>query len=261
MSEDGFIGKLDGHRGVTVSSKTECCQNLEQFAKKLEVSLKKWTNEKLRSVWFEVHLSQADWISVLAKNGFTVHHGKGDLVNLVKWLPKDEKNVIPPFAHNTVGAGAIVINDKDEILTVQEKYADYTHWKLPGGYVEPLEDIGDAAQREVLEETTIQTEFISVIAFRHSLQGNFGCSDIYFIVWLKPLTHEISKEESEVKDCKWMNVQEFINHPNVHENNRLFVRTFLNHQKSGLRMTRQRMFHPISKKPQRVYLLTKVEDS
>lgn len=44
---------------------------------------------------------------------------------------------IPPYAHTMIGVGAVVVNDKSEILVVREKYYTYPHWKLPGGYVEP----------------------------------------------------------------------------------------------------------------------------
>lgn len=56
---------------------------------------------------------------------------------MYKWLPKDETNNIPPYSHTMVGVGAVVINDKSEILVVREKYWLVPHWKLPGGYVEP----------------------------------------------------------------------------------------------------------------------------
>ena len=36
-----------------------------------------------------------------------------------------------------VGAGAMVINNNNEILVVKEKYYKKPHWKLPGGYVDP----------------------------------------------------------------------------------------------------------------------------
>ena len=32
-----------------------------------------------------------------------------------------------------VGVGGMVVNDKEEILVVQEKYSTQAHWKLPGG--------------------------------------------------------------------------------------------------------------------------------
>ena len=39
-----------------------------------------------------------------------------------------------------VGVGALVINDKNEVLVVSEKNSLIKDsWKLPGGYVEPSE--------------------------------------------------------------------------------------------------------------------------
>lgn len=68
------------------------------------------------------------------------------------------------------------------------------------------EEIGEAAQREVLEETGIKTEFLSLLSVRHLPSAVFGCSDLYFVVRLKPLSSEITKQDDEVEDCQWMDV-------------------------------------------------------
>ena len=57
---------------------------------------------------------------------------------LVRWLPRNEVDQIPPYAHTMVGVGGMVIaEDRDEVLVVREKYYKQPHWKLPGGFVEP----------------------------------------------------------------------------------------------------------------------------
>lgn len=64
-----------------------------------------------------------------------------------------------------VGVGALVINDKNQVLAVSERNALIPgSWKLPGGYCEMKEDLVDAAIREVQEETNIKTRFESVIS-------------------------------------------------------------------------------------------------
>lgn len=57
---------------------------------------------------------------------------------MVRWLNEKETANIPPFAHTMVGVGGIVINAKDQILSVSEKQSIVPgSWKLPGGYVDP----------------------------------------------------------------------------------------------------------------------------
>jgi len=50
-------------------------------------------------------------------------------------------------------AGGVVINDKDEVLL--QLRSDNNLWGIPGGALDPGEDIADCVVREVLEETGI----------------------------------------------------------------------------------------------------------
>lgn len=55
---------------------------------------------------------------------------------MYKWLPKDSEPNLPPACHTNLGVGAMVFNNKKQILAISEKHYEYPHWKLPGGYVE-----------------------------------------------------------------------------------------------------------------------------
>lgn len=60
---------------------------------------------------------------------------------------------------------AIVFNQKDELLMVQEAKSECTGtWYLPAGRVEPGEDLISAIKREVLEETGLIFEPITLIS-------------------------------------------------------------------------------------------------
>jgi len=78
------------------------------------------------------------------------------------------------------------------------------------------EDIWQTAEREVLEETGIKAKFISIIGWRqtHNVPfGNVGKSDLFFLVLLKALTNNITMQESEIEDCKWMPVIDLLKLP------------------------------------------------
>lgn len=227
-----FSGSKDRYGGVTVTSSEEPCSQ-EEFPARLSLSLSSWAQDKVRSVWFHVSPSEADWVPTLCKQGFNFHHANPQRVALLKWIETKEKCNVPPYAHTLVGVGGMVVTEEGQVLVVQERFYVQPHWKLPGGYLDPGEDIAEAAIREVLEETGIKTEFRSIVAFRHGHNFNFGCSDIYIIVALRPLSMEISKCNKEISKCEWMSLQEYMEHPLVHATNRHFAQQYLECTKTG----------------------------
>ncbi|KAH8245204.1 hypothetical protein KR032_006417 [Drosophila birchii] len=272
---DVFRGVTDRFAGVTVDGREEQVDNTSSFRDKLKSeyeieyyiylsthdpplkfaeSLEFWVANKNRAIWFRVYKEQADWVPVLAENGFDFHHARTGEVVLYRWLPLDESSNLPTYAHTLMGVGGLVINEKDEVLVVSDRYAMIPNsWKLPGGYVEPRENLIDAAIREVAEETGIRTEFRSVVSLRHAHGGSFGCSDLYVVVGLKPLNLDFQRCEREIAKLQWMPVAEFLEHPQVHQTNRQFVRTYLDYQQRGLAITCRDDVHQVLKKKYNLY--------
>ncbi len=62
-------------------------------------------------------------------------------------------------------ASAIVFDDAERVLLVHHNKVG--QWLYPGGHIDPNEDPAQAAQREVLEETGVQTQVISDEMFAH----------------------------------------------------------------------------------------------
>lgn len=102
------------------------------------------------------------------------------------------------------------------------------------------EDIVDAAVREVKEETGVDASFLSLVTFRHTHKMMFGNSDIYVLLMLKALSENITISQREVNDCKWMDIEEYINHPHVHEFNRLVVNKALDYRNRNLKLDIQK---------------------
>ena len=123
---------------------------LDAFQAKLAASMAAWHADGTPAVWVKVPVAAAAAVPAVAAQGFVLHHVEGDVIMMQKWLPATESK-IPPYATHKVGVGGFVVNDKGEVLVVQEKHGGrfQNQWKLPGGLSDLGEDIGETAAREV----------------------------------------------------------------------------------------------------------------
>lgn len=103
------------------------------------------------------------------------------------------------------------MNDEREVLLVKDKH-EGAMWKFPGGLADVGEGIGEAAVREVWEETGVEAEFRSVLSMRHQHEVQFGNSDMYFVCRLMPKEGgvvDITKCTHEIADACWMPLEQF----------------------------------------------------
>ncbi|MBX9421291.1 MULTISPECIES: NUDIX hydrolase [Streptomyces] len=63
-----------------------------------------------------------------------------------------QRNVQPPRAQASLGAGVVVTDEEGRVLLGLHRSGV---WELPGGQVEPGESVEDAVARELAEETTL----------------------------------------------------------------------------------------------------------
>jgi len=182
----------------------------EEFRSRLSASLKEWEREKLKVVWINVPIERAVLIPVATEAGFSFHHTGKDYLLLTKRLEADA--LIPEYATHYIGAGGVVINDKDELLVVSELHrrSESPYYKLPGGALHAGEHIAEAVQREILEETGVHAKFEKLVCFRQTHGYRYNKTDIYFVCRLSPLSSDISIQAEEIEECLWLPVTEYL---------------------------------------------------
>lgn len=186
-------------------------QNPGTFSDLLQHSLAVWGRQGCKVVWLKLPLDSAALVPAAVQAGFVFHHSQPDYVMMTYLLQPDA--FVPPHATHYIGAGGLVLNERQELLVVTEVVHRHRHphyYKLPGGALKPGEHLVDAVLREVWEETGICTRFEAVMGFRHWHGYRFGKSDIYFICRLTPLTTEIRVQENEIEEALWMPLDAYL---------------------------------------------------
>ncbi|GMP52153.1 hypothetical protein CsSME_00018086 [Camellia sinensis var. sinensis] len=203
----------DDHGGVIVEMKEP--MDSKAFLSLLRASISQWKQQGKNGVWIKLPIGLVNLVETAVKEGFRYHHAEPHYLMLVYWIP-EAASTVPANATHRVGVGAIVMNDKRELLVVQEKSGRLQGkgiWKIPTGVVDEGEDIFAAAVREVKEETNIDTEFVEILAFRQFHKVFFEKSDLSFLCILSPLSFDIQKQELEIEAAQWMPFEEYAAQP------------------------------------------------
>ena len=199
--------KADPYGGVVIQIDAK----IDGFKQKLADSLTQWKQEKKRGIWLHIPTEHAKYISAAVKQGFEPHYAveKKKFV-LTKWLPENEPNPLPSYATRTAGISAIVIDDKNRILLVKEKYHPEWGYKMPSAAIPMGENIGQTAIRKTKEETGIDTEFVGIISFCESHNTSMdGASNHFFACLMRPKNVDARPQESEVSEVVWMPLEEY----------------------------------------------------
>ncbi len=203
-------------------------ESAEVFAKGLAASIDEWQRGGIKLVWLRLPASRAALIAPALAQGFEFHHCHPAEVMMIRRLVADA--YLPLFSTHSIGVGAVVLNERNELLTVLEQgdaVARPHNVKLPGGMLERGEHLAVGVVREVLEETGILAQFQGLISFRHHHRGQFGESNIYAVCRLKPLTHEIRIDEREIAQAMWIPVEQYLAREGIGLYNRRVVQAAL----------------------------------
>ena len=109
-----------------------------------------------------------------------------------------------------IGVGGLCLHN-DKVLFVKHSYGvSIGRWTLPGGYVELGESLSKAIEREVYEETGVQTRASEILAIRHMNNEKIGSgiiSDLYIVFNLEYISGEPSTDSFEVSESQFLPVE------------------------------------------------------
>ena len=218
--------KTDTYGGVIVRSSLVPMEE-ETFADELASSLNTWRGSGVRGVWLRILADRTHLLPVALAQGMELHSACPAWVQVTAWLDEGAPSSLPPPPAFKFGMAGFVTH-KDHVLLIQEASGPASaypgFWKLPGGNVDPDEELLDAAEREVLEETGIVASALGLVGIRHAV-GSTGDrprpADLYGVAYM-PLDPEaerpeldLEKGDGEVADITWMPIAEYLSLPHV----------------------------------------------
>ncbi|PTY37699.1 DNA mismatch repair protein MutT [Saccharospirillum sp. MSK14-1] len=198
--------QADAFNGVIISA-----QNLPEdvavFAEKLAALLAQSERDGKQLIWLTLPLNRAHFTGIATELGFVFHNCLEAELTLIKRLRDD---AFAPFVpSHTLGAGGLVEDGEGRFLAIREQ--GMTGFKLPGGHVEVGETLEAAVQREVWEETGIETRFESVLGFATKHPYRFGKSNAYFVCKLTPLSSQLAIQDTdEIAEARWLSIDAFV---------------------------------------------------
>ena len=202
---------LDPYNGITIEQ-----SSLPTLKDEFEINLDyliENTEDRRNLIWIYIDINRSDFIPIATKKVFFFHSCDEKYVLVVKRLIEDA--IIPTAANHTLGVGAVVINDDNQILVIKERISNQGY-KLPGGHIDNCEMISTALVREVKEETGIDVEFDSIISLGHFYPHQFHKSNLYILCIASAKSFEINIEDTkEIIEAKWMDVSEYLSDDNI----------------------------------------------
>ena len=221
-----FKTSLDPYNGITILSE-DLPKDILEFEQNLKDLIQNVKDNK-NLIWIYIDIKKSDFISIATKKGFFFHSCAEEYVLLVKRLK--ENAIIQTASNHTLGIGAVVINDKNELLVRKERIST-AGYKIPGGHIDDAEMISQALSREVFEETGVVAEFERIISIGHFYPHQFHKSNLYVLCLAKPKSLKIDvKDKEEISEAIWLDLDEMFKRDDIHEYTKTIVKSALSGQ-------------------------------
>ncbi len=147
-------------------------------------------------------------------------------------------NIDLNFTMPSLGVGGVVFNKSGEVLLIKRDQAPARgFWSIPGGRLEPGENLASACVREFYEETNLDVEVKKVIAVVERKLEGFHYIIVDFLVELMDSEICVPRAQSDVADAKWVNLKDFNQYEIVEGLSEIILRTYesqTNNAQTGL---------------------------
>ena len=221
--------KKDLYNGLIIETES-IDASVSSFKESLQKLLKESKAKKISLLWLDLTSKQAEHIAIALKMGFEFHNCEAKRTTLTYQVTKDAYIPVPPT--HTIGVGAVVINERNELLMVRDRiHTSHSIYKLPGGMLEHAQSLEEGVVREVWEETGIKAKLIKMVSVLNSHPFTFNKSNMYIVFQLEALSSEINVIDThEIEFALWIPLDEFFAHEEMSEFQKKLVHSTLDNE-------------------------------
>ena len=226
--------KKDLYNGLIIDTES-IPSSVSDFKISLQNLLQQAQKDNIALIWLDLTINQHEQLSIALSLGFEFHNCEARRTTLTYRV--QEEAYIPVAPTHTIGVGAVVINEENEILLVRDRiHTSHSIYKLPGGMLEEAQSLEDGVVREVWEETGIKAKLIKMVSVLNSHPYRFNKSNMYIVFQLEPLSSEINIVDThEIEKAFWMPLEDFYAHEEMSTFQKDLVSSALNHEGVSLK--------------------------
>ena len=221
--------KEDLYNGLIVETES-IPLSVSTFKTSLQELIAQAANKKIALLWLDLNSIQAQHLAAALEMGFEFHNCEAQRVTLTYQVTKGA--YIPVAPTHTIGVGAVVINEKNELLMVRDRiHTSNSIYKLPGGMLEHSQSLEEGVVREVWEETGIEAKLIKMVSVLNSHPFTFNKSNMYIVFQLEALSSKINVIDThEIEKALWLPLKDFFENDEISEFQKSLVQAGLDHE-------------------------------